>query len=260
MEMRLKTAALLLLTAPLLAACGEEPVHDYSDAGTVVGADGAPSPEPKKSDVPSAAPDGSTIARAALTSEQAQLYDDVLLFEETAIAAAAQGKGSVGTLSEQRDPDDRFEIVKPAGIQVAERYEISWNEGKLVSYALISGSGERVEAEAGTISIDVEVDTAQDPVLVALLDEVSVAAKVWTAKHGEPPFVTSSMFDGLQLTGGMSDDSLEPVKLDLPEGIRTGDSSRTNDEFSAEFHCDRSRESATITQDGITYFRTYQVV
>lgn len=267
MDLRLSTAALLFLAAPLLAACGEDPVHDYSDKGTVV-APGAPGSSDKAaSDGSSGSSDGldldkGTISRSMLSREQEQLYADMLLYREVAESTAAEkgpnaGGGSVGTFSD--DPDNDHSTRKPAGIQVATGYEVAWNNGDVHSYALTTESGERMEFADGKTFVETPVPSARDKDLTAAVETLRAAMLAWSSEHGDAPSV-SSYFDGVVLKTGLFADDDKDVEVELPDGISHGGYSSSGTSYEVVLESERTKESVTITGSGTSVMRSLEVV
>lgn len=264
MEMRLRTAALVLLSGPLLVACSNEPKHDYSDKGTVVGATDSPRPA-EKSSSPASAPGDATIAKSDLTAEQATLYADVQLFEAAAQekAKAKEGGfgGSFGSFSDDEDPGgSSFSMPKPDGIQVAESYSLSWADGKVVSYELSAESGERILFEDGRYYVDVKADEALGRQLAEAVEQVGAAVDTWTTTHGEAPYIGSAQ-GGVELAKEMFGDITgDEVKLPLPDGITHGGYSSSGDGYQVTLKADSPKEFATLTRDGVSYTRVLEIV
>lgn len=247
----------LLAAAPLLVACGGEPAHDYSDEGTVVGATDTPSgtPSDKQSDKQSAGL--ATVAKSSLTDEQARLYEDMVLFEQTARAKVGGGWG--GSFGRFTEPGDSHGMQKPAGIQVADDHTIGWQDGELRSYALTTVSKERMTFEDGKIYLDVAFEKAQDPALGRVAQQLTAAVDSWRTRHGFRPLV-EAVGGGLELRHDSSAGNDERVKVSLPDGLTLDEFARMNDEYRVGVLSAATQERALLTQDGLAFVRALEVV
>ncbi|WP_110240836.1 hypothetical protein [Nocardioides gilvus] len=265
--------AMAALLCALLTGCGTDDGSDGTQWGTgeVVGsgptsssdtsegsASGGASSRSEVGD--STADSNDTVPMSDLSDEQVTLHGEMILFEETAKAKAGDGSG--GSAGSLRDPGEasRSGVARPEGVSLAQDYAISWMDGKVVSYALTTASGERMTYEAGRISLDVAVESPRHAELKKSAEALARAVDDWVEANGEVPSVSHSI-QGFTLSDGFfSESEVEEIEVPFEGDIAMPEYSRTNDDFTVTLRSDDTQERARLTQDGLTFSRPYEVV
>lgn len=256
MNRPLTATAVSALLVAALTGCGSDDGTDPSEWGTgeVVGASPAATPD--------ADSDGDTISKSALSAEQTTLHAEMILFEDVAKAKASEGSGGGGVSASFRESDDEEGrwLERPDGIRLAKDYTITWSNGKLTSYQLKTDQGEQMTYEAGRISVDVAVDTPRDGDLERSARQLERAVADWVAKHGKPPSVSDSS-GGITLAEGFfSESDIAEVEVPFEGDISMVESFSANDEYTVHLRSDDTQENATLTQDGLTFSRPFEIV
>ncbi|GGD22338.1 hypothetical protein [Nocardioides daphniae] len=263
LRLRRRCLALLLVAAPLVAGCGGAEQPDPSEWGTAVEEPGQQAKPPEaEADDAASTQDGidlvkGTITMAALSQQQRQLHDEAVLFEEFAKTEVGEGGGGRnGTFTD--DPDSDFGTLRPAGVELADRFEVTWANGALVSWTLSTDSGESVSYEEGAFRVDVALEQAQDEALIRATDELAEAVEAWRQEHGEYPSVTND-YDTIQVKAGLFDESDGVVEIPLPDTVRHAGFASNGEEFLVSLKSTVTGEASLLTQDGLSWSRPLEV-
>lgn len=280
MRQTLTTAVASVCLAVVLTGCGSDDGTDAAEwgKGEVVGASPVatpktPSGSPSDETTSAASPDDSgdsggpeglgddTIPSTELSADQATLYEEMVLFEDVAKARAREGSGGGTTASfrEAGEPEDRW-LQRPDGISLAQRYAITWDGGKLLTYTLTTDARERMTYEAGRISLDVTVDPPRDQAFERAAQQLERAVDDWRTRNGEPPTVSTSPGRFTLAESFFGESEIKEVEVPFEGDISMKEFSSSNGDFSVDLRSGETGENAWLTQDGLTFSRPFEVV
>ena len=200
------------------------------------------------------------MEKSALSAVQADLYEDVLLFEEAAKAEAEAEDGFGARTGSFGDEDGDFTRARPEGMRAATAYALSWAEGKITSYTLSTEDGDELTWEGGRILVAHEVDTLEDSVLAHEGAALSDAIDAWVDEHEDFPSLNST-FGTVTLAVSMFDESeAETVEVELSDSVNFDGYLRSGDEFHVDLSSRETDERLRIDEDGVTFTRSLEVV